>query len=312
MKKSLFWMLGALAVSGLFTFSACDEDEAAPCTEDNNPCADTEKPYCHVVNNAPVCSVVKECNSGEQMGSDGRCANIDAKSQLGGSCTTSDDCVSGLHCDGGVCASDDEKSYRFVRIEDMSPAGDYTKPDPGADIDASVLQKTGQAAIYAKTVKDYKRGDGKSSIKDRTMAADPEKALHEPDSFVNYPNGSQCNYYNSDKSAGNDVKNREFTFVSLGGNGGYLVVEMGGKIEAGDTLDVLELGKCTLFNTNDDPQKLSSTKDGAIAEEIKVQIAISSDAGASWQTLSDSNGQKTATKENHGILSFKIAAADLK
>lgn len=302
MKKSLFWMLSALAVSGLFTLAACDEDEseAVPaCEEGNNPCGEGDYagyPYCHNVGGQAVCSLLESCPAGSTMGSDGRCADTTSGS-LGSTCQGPNDCQDGLVCTNSVCSAPDDKAFTYVRIDDLSTKCTETEKgcgeDPGADIDAIVLKKGGNNSTlkYASEVVSYLRADGKqSSNADNKMALNPEKALHAPDSFINYPNEDGiCYYWAKDTS-----DNR--TYVSLGGKDGYLVVQMEDKIEAGDTLDVLEIGDCMLWNTTSKPnQEYQKAIDN---EEIKIQVSVNSNDG--WKIVKDSG------KATNGIISTII------
>lgn len=307
MKKSLFWLLSALAVGGLFSVTACDEEENGDvCAADVNPCGSGDyaaTPYCYVDGNgAAACTGIK-CGSGlsSDYTSAGQCVGNN-KGGEGDACKESNDCLNGLSCYQGTCSSAAAvEDYKFVRIEDLSDActsGKCSAEDPGADIDAIVLKKKAGGTKYAARVSGYHRGDGQVSKKaDNTMAADPDKAIGQPDSFVHYPTADQCDYYKADV-AGNDKANRQYTFVSLGGLGGYLEVEMEDSIEVGDSLDVLELGKCDLFNTNDDP---NAKKGNAKAESIRVQVSISGDEG-SWKLV----GDNIANDTNKGILTFNI------
>ena len=304
------------------------------CSEGKDPCATTDKPYCHIVEDQVVCSIVENCGTNETMNADGKCEptlglegaacttsdecaegltcheNHCASIALGGegeACTTSSDCQAGLACYENYCTSAVVSlEYRYVRIEDLSPTCEAGKcgSDPGADIDAIVLLKAGDPshAIYASSVIGYQRSDGMvASTTDNTNAANPSKAIGAPDAFVHFPTADQCDYYEA-SVPGNDTINRQYTFVSLGGVGGYLSVEMAEAIEAGDVLNVLELGACQLFNTTDKPNALSTT---AKAENIRVSISTTTDGV--WKLVGSGQGDST----NHGILSFNITSGIL-
>jgi len=301
-------MLSALAVSGLFTLAACDEDESTPvaCAEGNNPCTGTDAPYCYAnAEGKPAC-VTWACDNGYDI--NGKCKDS-AIGGEGAECKDSNECADGLSCYQGHCSSAAQaEDYKFVQILDLTPlcTKDCTKEDPGADIDAIVLKKGGSdtALKYASRVSGYHRGDNQPTAKaDNTMAADPDKVLGAPDSFVHYPTADQCNYYNA-ATPGDDKANRQYTFVSLGGVDaagvpGYLEVEMEESIEAGDTLDILELGECALYNTEKNPM---ASKGTANAEKIRVQISIKGEHSGDWRLL----GEAQADKNNRGIISFNI------
>lgn len=295
MKKVLF-TLSAIAVSG-FMFSACDETVNADACDDL--CAG-QTPVCHVddITGAGMCG--PDC---KEVG-----LVFDHKTALCvtpfvGECKKDNDCEGDYKCDTeqGKCVPKGVSApeYKYVRIDDLSDASKATGEDPGADIDAVVLVKSGsKEQIYAVAHHGYKRGDGKSSVDDKTKAFDPDAIIGAPDSFVDYPDSAKCNYYKENPKT-NPAK--EYTFVSLGGQAkdgtsGYIIVEMGGKIEVNDQLDVLELGNCKLANT--------STSDGvkAVAEEIEVHISISAEFGGDWVSIG------TGT----GVVSNTITATHLK
>jgi hypothetical protein len=297
MKKSLFWLLSALAVGGLFSVTACDEEEEDVCAaEDVCPAAQT----CFVKSDGTAgCSGIS-CNNG--YNDDGSCKG-NSKGAEGDSCTDSNDCNQGLDCYKGFCSSDAHHvDYKYVRLDDLSKKCEAKNgscgEDPGADIDAIVLKKAGSNdnLKYAASVKAYMRADGKQSAKaDNDIATNAERALNKPDSFINYPNSDGvCYYWAKDTSD-------QRTYVSLGGEGGYLVVQMQDSIEANDVLDVLEVGDCMLWNTTDKPnQEYQKAKDN---EEIKIQISISGDDG-SWQPVGTG-------KAANGIISHTITSSML-
>lgn len=218
-------------------------------------------------------------------------------------CTSSADCGEGKMCDSATlkCVDDpdynpgtgESTAYRYVRIDDLSPKTS-TGSDPGADIDAVVLTKSAAAGggkYYAENVYAYGRGDGTGACtkdtckKERSANAyDPMAILHEPDSLVDYgQNGRKCNYYKVVPTS-KDSDDAEFTFVSLGGEGGYIIVEMGEKIENGDSLTVLELGDCDVpGETTFDKKDFTISKEKA--EAVKVAIGVSDKADGDWSVV---------------------------
>ena len=138
--------------------------------------------------------------------------------------------------------------YRYVRIDDLSAKSNTV--DGGADIDAVILNKHDGRIAFGVDVKGFAHGGGKGDD------LDPMKALGAPDAFYKYF---------IDDLAVCDVDNNEF--VSLGGNGGFLVLEMGDVIESGDVLTVLEVGGC----------EYDSAGHEAIVEPVMVSISVSSD-----------------------------------
>ena len=274
------------------------------------------------------CASDSKCSAeqGYKVGADGiaKCEALALKT-----CTATSGCGEDQHCnlDTGECednTDEDPVVYSVVRIEDLSGKCQNSKgeskldskgrcllDDPGADIDAIVLKKEGKAPVYATDVVAYKRSDFsgefktlaevKAAEKDMTegyAAADPTKALNAPDSFNTYGNNfdGTCKYW-VDPNAAEKVH----PYVSLGGEGGYIEVEMGGTIEAGDTIDVLEVGECKMTNTSDGGDQT------AVADRVKVKIAILDDE-SSWVEL----GESVPDKTNKGILSFKVSGANMK
>lgn len=210
-------------------------------------------------------------------------------------CVKDSDCESSDICKDNKCQAKSnntsDQDYKFVRIDDLSETDGHNLDDPGADIDAVALIKGGKAPIWATAVKGYKRADGKSSSPEFKTATNPQNALGAPDSIIGYPNNvTGCNYYKAPYNK--DTTKNEHPYVSLGGLGGYLELEMGDKIEANDKLDILEVGDCKLKNTKD------INNDPAKSEKIKVQISISGEDG-SWKSL----GQSKAT---NGVVTFNI------
>lgn len=294
MKKVMF-TISALAVAG-FMFSGCDETvNADPC---NDLCTGL-LPVCHI---NPANSLEGKCG--------GKCVagqvfdyaqGVCIKATVSG-CKSDDECETTQKCnmETNVCVpKDGKREYKFVRVDDLSTVSatdQATREDPGADIDAIVLKKAvGGTSHYAVSVLGYQRGDGQGA--EKVKAYDPEAALGAPDSFTSYPtDNKRCQYYVGDPADG------KYSFVSLAGKptagqkGGYLIVEMGGIIEVDDTLDVLELGGCTVHNTKDGKETT------AIAEEIQVSIAIASDEVGDWVLINSGKG----------VVSSKIKATDLQ
>ena len=152
--------------------------------------------------------------------------------------------------------------YRFVRIDDLSTR---SLSSDGADIDAIILTKANGEVFYASAVEGLIYSDP------QTDGYNPEEALGAPDAFYNAAMNdfSVCDIGETDARP----------FVSLGGEGGVLVVRMDANIEEGDTLTVLEVGGCDYGNGE------------AIVEEIGVSIAVSSDIDTGlWLELGSGQG----------------------
>lgn len=335
MKKAL-WVLSALALVGFGFAGCGGEEECGDgyvCDNEefcDGQCSGAENCFGEDADGKVICSkcqydcalmfpdTFKNCNESAGLcmndascpagmvakdngNGTGLCETGDAKT-----CTTNDQCGEGQVCDtaSSMCVDEGsvEATFKYVRIDDLSDKckmkGDKCEAkDPGADIDAIVLvKKSGGAAIYAESVTGYMRSDG-IKAKDGTdsqVASDPAQALGAPDSFSDYANshiGGDCIYW-KDK----DAANLEHPYVSLGGLGGYLEVEMGGVIEKGDTLDILEVGGCNLINTSD------GGKQTAVGEKIKVSISMSGDA-ETWNPVGESTSDKDSNK---GLLSFAL------
>ena len=155
--------------------------------------------------------------------------------------------------------------YRFVRIDDLTE-DPGTRYDAGADIDAVILTKNSTGATsYAESIEGYIHGGGQGDN------VDPTQALGAPDAFPNYDgDASECVL---------EDDNGDDTFVSLGGVGGTLIVRMTDKIETGDNLMILEVGGCDYGGGE------------AFAEDVEVQIAVSSDVDtAQWVSLGSGTG----------------------
>lgn len=169
--------------------------------------------------------------------------------------------------DTGTDVTDPGLDYRFVRVDDVS--GNSEDIDGGADLDSIILDKADGSTVYADTVESFLHGAGFGDM------LDPTEALGAPDSFFNYPASLEC-----------DV---DVGFVSLGGTGGQLIVQMGGAIEAGDTLTVLEVGNCD--------------NDVGIADDVEVFVSVAADDSRDWVALGGGGGSPDIT--------FVLSAGDL-
>lgn len=302
--KKLAWLLGAVALVGL---SACDTDE----NNCGNVNCDESAPLCvlgaYTSTGADMCLTAKEKPAYDQCGYDkakdaathwivnGLCEP--RKNESG--CNNNSDCSKGYVCVDNMCQEGVAVAPKYVRIDDLSPLEAGNKEDPGADIDAIVLTKANKTVKYANRVVKYSRADG--TVKDeakKNIAANPEMALGKPDSFVDYPNSNDCYLYQKGTKAGDKTVDRPF--VSLGGKGGYLVVEMDDFIEVGDTLAVYELGKCTLQNAVD----ASFNGKKGNGEAVAVQISVGEEDGTFYQ-IGDSNS-KLSEKDFIGVFTIGI------
>ncbi len=289
---------------------------------------DQSAPYCvagaPLLSNGYGCSAIESCPEGQgfKVNSDGMatCEPLPLNS-----CTSNSNCSEGQYCnlETRTCVDDDieEAHYIYVRIDDLSdkcvnPQGTSMLNDngictlytPGADIDAVVLIKPNGSHHYATDVVGYKRADFnnvfvtlaqiKAFLGDESnnSSVDPKQILGVPDSLDTYGSDydGTCNYFVNPNDA-----NQVYPFVSLGGLGGWIEVEMNDMILAGDKIDVLEVGACTLKNTGED----DSSK--ATAEKISVSVSTSADI---WKVI----GQSIADQNNKGILSFTITENMLK
>lgn len=166
------------------------------------------------------------------------------------------------------------QDYRFVRVDDLSEltAGDW----PGADIDAVVLVKPDGQRIFANRAAQFERASGTLA-----EALDPNEALGAPDGFIGYPGDtSACSLYKDEQACVNN-DTCELTYVSLGGVGGYLVVEMPEAIEGGDSIQVLEIGGCDFTDHHGDPGR-------ANRDPIQIQVSVSDEPDGTWVVVSDS------------------------
>jgi hypothetical protein len=134
----------------------------------------------------------------------------------------------------------------------MNPLGE----NKGADLDAVILTKSSGIQFFAVNVEAYTIGSGDPYMLDAWEIIGP------PDAFVGWDSGdiSQC-----DGNAG---------WVALG-QGGSIVVRMGGAIEAGDNLTVLELSGCTLL----------SGAGTASDDEIEVFVSVSPEPAGTWELV---------------------------
>lgn len=311
--KKLAWLLGAVALVGL---TACDEElggvanncGAVNCTADAPLCVladftnkgqdiclteDKKVPY-------DMCGHDKATNKDMQW--------IDVESgvcvtRAVGQCETNNDCEEeGMVCntETHVCeVSTAPAKPRLVRIDDLTEVSDDDSvDDPGADIDTVILTKADKTVVYVKEVKAYHRADGESAQgDDYSIAANPQAVVGKPSSFVGYPDDRKnCYIY---KQGTNPKEEKVRPFVSLGGVGGYIEVIMGDDIEAGDTIDVLELGGCTMQNTIDGGKDQIANK-----EAVKVQISVSGNEG-DWAVVGNS-ADALKDKGYTGIYSIQI------
>lgn len=296
MKKTL-WTLSALALIG-FCFTACGDDEevtAESCAKEGKVLGQDNdgNPICVENTNVNTCDKTEATCTDQGLILDAaKCTCVSPNQRK--SCKSHDDCEKDQLCgveNECVAASEAANVVRYVRIDDLSTPTD-TQEDPGADIDAIVLFKPQSGkTFYAGAVTgqnfppEFFKAEGK-------VANDPKKVLGAPDSFTSYTNAG------IDESKGCTYKtNGEYTFVSLGGVGGYIEVEMEGAIENGDKLDILELGGCKLNGTeNSDGQTAKS-------ENIKLQLSVTKNA-TSWQVSHTFDRKETKDK---GLLSWTVA-----
>ena len=242
-----------------------EEDEGFFCRVEPEceSCGDDEKPYCVRHEYGYACSYIAICPEGKMHDDKGLCI----KEVI--TCTLHEDCNEDQLCGKDntcVPASEAANVYRYVRIDDKSAV---TEPsaEPGADIDAVVLSKKSDNTLYyAASVVRYSPAD--TFAKD-AVANDSNKILGAPDAF-SFVRGSlendDCTFKKDDA----------YTFVSLGGEPGFIEVEMAGPIENGDTLYILELGGCKMTGTEDSESQVAKP------EAFSVSIAVTSD-GNSWK-----------------------------
>jgi len=191
-------------------------------------------------------------------------------------CDIDGDYVQMNHCYNPADYGVSDEEYKYVKVQDESPVNSKGE-DPGADIDAIVLQKADGSQYYAADIKSYHRGDGTSNV-EKDKAFNPNAILGAPDSVLDVTNpDGKCNYLDMEKSNVDD-NGLIYTFVSLGGktegkDGGYIIVEMQKAAEVGDKLFVVELGNCDLVAETTQSGKSST----AGAEAISVSVSVSDD-----------------------------------
>jgi len=329
MKKAL-WILSSLALAG-FAFVGCDEDSNDAC---NGEC-DADTQVC-----APIKGGTHEClkkadipkcidASGnfvsgkviEKSGSDLLCVADEEN--------YTNKCTSNANCSGttpvcntvtGVCESAASATeFKFVKIEDLSEK--KAGSDPGADIDTVLLVKKDGSVKKVASVVGYKRGDQKSKDNGKIYAADPEK-IKELDSLTEYgTDNATCKYFRdgsnsigtatAPKSECDSEKvdnpsatcDYDYSFVSLGGKDGYIIVEMEGAIEAEDKLNIIEVGDCKLVNTASGSEIAAKNVKN---EEMKVQVSVTSGDAAVWKVV------KEKAAASKGVLAIDITADMLK
>ncbi|MBR4984721.1 MAG: hypothetical protein IKY83_03145 [Proteobacteria bacterium] len=311
MKKSL-WILSALALAG-FCMTGCleglesspeagdvvdndkycdglceagefcilsDDLETGECAECSKKCDEPGYPVCIILDGGvgEVCVATASCPEGQ-----GYQYDEDLKHYL---CSEGDPIVDPDPVEGAA---------QYIRVDDMSSQADAcgeikngkcSKDDPGADLDAIVVRTAAGGYLYAKEVMGYSRGpEGQDRITERGVAADPSKVLGKPDSLLSYPDSGDCYYLKKD-SVKDDY---DFTFMSLGGEGGYVEVKMDDVFHAGDSVDIIELGNCELVNLHDSDNHITASKVGA--EPMKVQVSVSGEDGT-WKVLGASGSAK--------------------
>lgn len=309
MKKSL-WILSALALAG-FCMTGCLEGlESSPEAGD---VVDNDK-YCD-----GLCEAGEFCILSDDLET-GECAECSKKCDEPGYpvCIILDGgigevCVATATCpDGqGYQYDEDLKHYLcsegdpvepepevgaglYIRVDDMSSLeescgglvdGKCKKDDPGADIDTIVVRKANSGGyIYVDEVVEFGRVKNVDRLSDRPVSSDPKKLEGAPDSLLSYPEAGSCYYLKKDS----DKDDYDFTFASLGGEGGYVVVKMKEQFHAGDSVDVIELGDCELVNLHDS-DKIAKSNVGA--ETMKVQVSVSGEDGT-WKVLGASGNAK--------------------
>jgi len=171
-------------------------------------------------------------------------------------------CAAGETCVNGTCqaGTPDNLDYRFVRIDDVS--GNYDTPDGGADIDAIILFKSDGRTLTAAEVEGFEHGGGLGT------EVNPEDALGNPDAFEDYMANGDASTCRVDGG-----------FVSLGGDGGYLITSFaaGEAMEAGDELVILEVGGCDYGGGE------------AIVDDVDVYVSVARDINEPyWQILGSS------------------------
>lgn len=162
--------------------------------------------------------------------------------------------------------------YQYVLIEDLSDTGGE---DPGADIDAVVLIKDGVRSYAGRPVAYFFPADTEP------LRSNEFEVVDEPDAHTEYP-------------ASTGICLVDGSFASLGGVGGYILVEMDEEIENGDTLEVIEIGGGCFFGDNGE--------DEARAEEVQVSVSTADDLDGTWAVIG------TGTSTSSPIISFTVTA----
>lgn len=320
MKKSL-WILSALALAG-FCMTGCLEGLVEP---EEGDVVDNEE-YCDGQCDAnEFCLLTADLKTGECSRCNKDCALVDAHYPVCvvidnvGECVATQTCPAGQDfdfdedldhyvCSGGTVVEPEpeEGAGLFIRVDDVSTFeeacgkfenGKCSKDDPGADLDAIVVRKSSGGYIYAAEIMGYSRGAEKDRVTERGVSGDPTKVLGKPDSLISYPDSGDCYYLKKDSNK----DDYDFTFMSLGGEGGYVEVKMSEQFHAGDTVDIVELGNCELVNTHSG-QNVSKSKVGA--ESMKVQVSVSGEDGT-WKVLGD------AGKATGGIFTAGKITSDM-
>lgn len=303
MKKSLF-VLASIACLGALSFG-CGDDETVcdgyTCEKQGFEC---------VVGTAPLTGTYAKCQPTKELcvSQYGEGAYYDeikdscVPADMDDSCKKDSDCdeANNEYCNlsTGFCEQKQSAGYRYVMIEDLSSAEDDTKEDPGADIDAVVIKPSnGDAAFYIADVVAYTRSSGGSTKKDdEAHAFDPDAIVGAPDAIVDYTaavagadKSATCKYYaNSEKT--------KFTFVSLGGRGGYVIGQLEADAHNGDSIYVTEIGNCKLANT-----KSADGKVAAGAEAFSVKLSVAKEQDSDWHEVINTEGVK------NGVISATIA-----
>jgi len=150
-------------------------------------------------------------------------------------------------------------NYYFVRVNDQST---NTGPNPGADLDAISITKSGTGRrAYVTRVEDYKPVN-ESDISGVSIIAD--NILGEPTAF-----GTPFDPAKAGSDQPCDLGDENF--VALGGVGGHIIVSFGDDhVENGDVVTVYEIGNCN--------------GEGK-ADPVEVQVSVSSNVDGNWITL---------------------------
>lgn len=304
MKKSL-WILSALALAG-FCMTGCleglDDPEAGDVVDNEEYCngkCDAGE-YC-ILNEDLETGACSACDMDCKLVNPAYPVCVVLDGGVGGVCVATANCPNGQGyemdeelghyvCSGGEPDPGPDPvagAGQYIRVDDMSSKDDAcgkvvdgkcSKDDPGADIDAIVVRKADGGFIYASEVMAYSRGaEGTDRLSERGVSADPKKVLDKPDSLITYPDKGDCYYLKKDSNK----DDYDFTFMSLGGEGGYVEVKMAEQFHAGDSVDIIELGNCELINLHDS-DRITASKVGA--EPMKVQVSVSGEDNT-WKVL---------------------------